>query len=112
MSGSGCYTAHMIRLLPAILVSFALPALAQDVRPDHERAADAVATGAVLPLAEVLAGLAQTHPGDVIEVELDDEDGIVVYDLDIVTTDGRLLEIEINAATGAVLDVEIAEDDD
>jgi uncharacterized membrane protein YkoI len=112
MSGSNRYTARMTRLLPAILVSLALPALAQDVKPDHERAADAVATGAVLPLAEVLARLAQTHPGDVIEVELDDEDGIVVYDLDIVTPDGRLLEIEINAATGAVLDVEIDEDDD
>jgi uncharacterized membrane protein YkoI len=82
------------------------------VRPDHERAEDAVARGAILPLADVLARLALTHPGDVIDVEIDDEDGVIVYDLDLVTQNGRLLEIEVNAVTGEVLDVELDEDDD
>lgn len=102
----------MKRLVPALLAFLAFPALAQDAVPDHERAQDAVAIGVVLPLAEVLTLLAQTHPGDVIEVELEDEDGIIVYEIEIVTPDGRLLEIEINATTGEVLTVETDEDDD
>ena len=102
----------MPRYLTAVLVIIALPALAQEDLPDHERAEEAVAQGMFLSLADVLARLARTHPGEAIEVELDDEDGVTVYDLGLITADGRLLEIEVNARTGEVLDVEFDNDDD
>jgi uncharacterized membrane protein YkoI len=48
-------------------------------------------------------------PGKVIEVELEVEDGVLVYDLKILAKDGRLVEVEVDAATSKVLKVE---DDD
>lgn len=48
--------------------------------------------------------------GEVQETELDREDGMQVYEIEILTADGVEMEVEINAATGEVLVVE-AEDD-
>lgn len=48
--------------------------------------------------------------GEVQETELDREDGMQVYEIEILTADGVEMEVEINAATGEVLEVE-AEDD-
>lgn len=48
--------------------------------------------------------------GEVQEAELDREDGVQVYEIEILTADGMEMEIEINANTGEVLEVE-AEDD-
>lgn len=107
----------MVRIAPLLALLLAGPALAQDAAPgqslpDHDLAEQAVTRGAILPLAEVLTIVASLHPGDVIEVELEEEDGVMVYELEIVTPEGRLLEIEVEAATGRVLDVETEQDDD
>jgi uncharacterized membrane protein YkoI len=48
-------------------------------------------------------------PGKVIEVELEDEDGKLVYDLKMLSPQGQLQEIEVDAATGNILKIE---DDD
>lgn len=48
--------------------------------------------------------------GDVQETELDREDGMQVYEIEILTADGVEMEVEINADTGEVLEVD-AEDD-
>jgi uncharacterized membrane protein YkoI len=48
----------------------------------------------------------------VIELELERDDGRWIYELELVTPEGRLYEMEIDAATGTVLDVEREEDDD
>ncbi len=66
------------------------------IPPDFELARDAVARGEILPLAEVLSRLQESHPGRVIEVEL-------------VTGDGRLIEVDMNAATGEIVGMD--EDD-
>lgn len=105
------YIAAMTRALFAILVILAPHALAQDSPSDHGWAEAAVARGAILPLAEVLENLARTYPGRVIEVEIDEDDGLIVYEIAVVTEGGRLLDVEVNAATGAVLDVEFDDDD-
>lgn len=101
----------MSRILTLCLSVLALPVMAQGRLADHERAEAAVARGAILPLADVLQSLARQHPGEVIEVELDEEDGVLVYDLDMVTPDGRLIEVEVDAVTGIVLEVENDDDD-
>lgn len=92
-----------------------LPFLAagqQSVPPDFEIARDAVARGEILPLAEVLNRLAKVHPGRVVEVELEYSDGILVYEVELVTDDGRLIEVDLNAATGQIIEVEEEDDDD
>lgn len=44
-------------------------------------------------------------PGQVIKVELDYEDGVLVYEIDIRTTSG-VYEVHVDAITGQILKVE------
>lgn len=75
-------------------------------QPDFEIARGAVERGEILPLARVLETLARVHPGRVIEVELEFDDDLLIYEVELVTPDGRLIEVELNAATGEVLSME------
>lgn len=107
-------TGRMKRLVLFPLVScslvLALPlsaVRAQDAAlPDYEFARGAVARGEILSLAEVLGRLQNSHPGRVVEVELEQDDDMLIYEVELVTQDGRLVEIEIDAATGRILDLD------
>ena len=50
---------------------------------DHDFAKRALEQGRALPLADIIAKISPQVPGKVIEVELDDEDGTLVYDLKV-----------------------------
>lgn len=41
-------------------------------------------------------------PGEVVKVELDTENGILVYEVDIITMQGIKYEVEIDAQSGAI----------
>lgn len=45
-------------------------------------------------------------PGEVVEIELEREDGMQIYEIEIMTADGTEMEVEIAAETGEVLEVE------
>jgi uncharacterized membrane protein YkoI len=95
-------------LIAALLLATGLGrSLADD--DDHLLARRALEEGRVLPLSEVLAKVKSQIPGKVIEVELEVEDGVLVYDLKLLTTNGRLMEVEVDAASGKILKTE---DDD
>lgn len=78
------------------------PALADDLR-DHERARAALQAGEILPLQQVLARVSARHPGEVLEVELEREDGRWVYELKLLQRDGLLVRLDVDARTGEVL---------
>ncbi|MDX2257574.1 MAG: PepSY domain-containing protein [Hyphomicrobiaceae bacterium] len=96
-----------------VAVAFAAGALAgpsavgDDLGPDD--ALRLLREGRILPLATLLDRLAATVPGHVVEMELEDDDGALVYDFKVLSPDGRLSEVEVDAATGEVLAIE---DDD
>jgi uncharacterized membrane protein YkoI len=89
-------------LLAACLAALALPAMARD-RDDQERARTALAAGEIRPLAELLAEIERRYIGRVIEVDLDREGGRWVYGLKLLPPSGRVFELEVDAATAAVL---------
>ncbi len=70
---------------------------------DHERARAAVQAGQVLPLATLLQQLQRSHPGQVLEVELERDDGRWIYELKLLQGGGQILKLELDAATGQVL---------
>jgi uncharacterized membrane protein YkoI len=114
LSGSPRYDGHMktLVLLSALLATLPLAVGGQEpALPDFEIAEDAVARGEILPLAEILTRVQTTHPGRVTEVELEFSDGIRVYEVDVVTPDGRLIEVDLDARTGEVIDFEEEDDD-
>lgn len=101
----------MFRPFPLLLV-LALPLAAQaddgnDNTLDLARAA--VERGEILPLAEAVAGLLERFPGRIVEAEFERDDGLAIYELELVTEDGKLIDAEVDARTGAILEVE--EDD-
>lgn len=73
---------------------------------DHKEVRDALAKGEVLPLTRILTIAQEKAPGDVIKVKLSDEDGRLVYELKVLAASGRVLEVELDARTGAVLEIE------
>jgi len=93
-------------LLLIALSALVGPALADG---DHDRARAALREGRIRPLAEILAVVESRFGGRVIEVEFEREDGRYVYDLELVTEAGQLLEVNVDAATGEVLEQEIEE---
>jgi uncharacterized membrane protein YkoI len=76
---------------------------------DHDRARAALRRGEVRPLAEILTIVHEAVPGDIVEVELEREHGVWVYELKVLSPDGRRLEVLIDAAAGTLLEHE--EDD-
>ncbi|MGE3148087.1 MAG: PepSY domain-containing protein [Pseudorhodoplanes sp.] len=91
------------------LLLLALPSLADD---DHDRARAALARGEILPLTRILAVVEREVGGRVIKIKFDDDKGRYVYDVEAVSRDGRLVELSIDAATGAVLKREHEDEDD
>jgi uncharacterized membrane protein YkoI len=70
---------------------------------EQDRARAAVQAGTVLPLKTLLERLEREHPGQVLEVELERDDGRWIYEIKLLQPGGRLVKLELDAASGAVL---------
>lgn len=94
--------------LPAAVTAACLSIAVAWADSDHARARDAVRRGDVLPLSEILERLGNKLGGEVIEVEFEREDGLYVYEFEIVTPTGQVQEVYVDARTGEI----IAREDD
>lgn len=101
------FTFHRPLLASLMLAGMLAAPMAQASDKDHERARQAVQAGQVMPLPAVLEKLAATHPGQVLEVELERErrDGneVWVYEIRLLQADGQLMKLELDAKTAEVL---------
>ncbi|HKX95129.1 MAG TPA: PepSY domain-containing protein [Methylibium sp.] len=73
---------------------------------DQERARRATLAGAALPLATLLPAIERELGGRMIEVELDEDGGRLVYEIDLLLADGRVIELEVDARSGHWLKIE------
>ena len=71
----------------------------------HERARAAREAGQVLPLPALLQRLQQAHPGQVMALELEQDDGRWVYKVKLLQPDGQLSKLKLDAQTGEVLHI-------
>ncbi len=94
--------ACVLALTGAVVVSNAADA-AKPKAPKHQK------LKAKITEAQAKEAALKAKPGKVTEVELEKEDGVVVYSVDITATDGKMFDVAVNANTGKVLKVE-AED--
>lgn len=90
-----------MKYLAIILICLAWPAWADG--DSHDRARRALEAGEILSLGEILKTAEAARQGRVIEIELDREDGRWIYELEMVSPEGHLYEMEIDAATGNIL---------
>jgi len=75
-------------------------------KKEHQVVREALQRGEVLPLVKILAIASEQVPGDVIEVELEQERAELIYEIKILTGNGRVREVKIDARTGTVLNIE------
>lgn len=80
------------------------PAFADGER-DQDRARAAMQAGEIMPLAPLLEQVHRVHPGQVLELELEREDGRWVYEIKLLASDGQLLKLDVDARTAQVLKV-------
>lgn len=70
---------------------------------DQDRARAALRAGEVLPLRTLLERLERSHPGQVLELELERDDGRWIYEVKLLQAGGRLVKLKVDARTGEVL---------
>ncbi len=73
---------------------------------DHERVYEMRQSGEILALEKILQISRQRVRGKVIEVELEQEDNRLVYELEILDRDNRVWKVDIDALSGSILQVE------
>ncbi|MGY4495724.1 PepSY domain-containing protein [gamma proteobacterium L18] len=57
--------------------------------------------GVILPLEQLLHKAMARYPGaKLLEAELEEDDGVYTYEVELLTADGVVREIELEAATG------------
>ncbi len=102
------------RHLPSLLLIGVLTLAAPLVRADDDdldRLRDAVGRGEVMALSDLQAEVRRAFPGEIIRVELDEDDGRFIYEFKVLKPNGRLVEIEMDAKDGRVLDIDDDEGD-
>lgn len=101
------------RLIPLAMIAALMAGQAHaDDDDDLDRLRDAVNRGEVMPLSALQDEVRRAFPGEIIRVKLDEDDGRFIYEFKVLKSNGRLVEIEMDAKDGRVLDVDNDDDDD
>ena len=72
---------------------------------DHDRAREALEAGEVLPLRTIIERVERDYPGQIVEVELERENGRWEYEIKVLRAGGALAKIKLDARDGSVLGV-------
>lgn len=97
-------------LVLAATLPAGVPARADDEAAEHrpqdfERARAALEAGHIRPLVEVLDVVIARVPGEIVGAEFEDEDDRWIYEVKLIDTAGRLVVVEVDAATATILTV-------
>ncbi len=92
-------------IIRVLLVSLVLLVPLQPVQADDDyiEARRLFESGEILPLEAILEKVRQVLPGRVLEVELENEDRKVVYEMEILGDDGVIREVYVDAKSGEIL---------
>lgn len=94
--------------LSVFITAAAFNAAARDIK--HDEALALRQQGEIMPLEQLLTAISKRYPdARLLDVELEEEKGVYVYEVELVTREGQVRELEINARNGRVLQDE--EDD-
>lgn len=86
-----------------------LPAALADDRTgerEHDRVRRDVEKGQVKPLAELRHIVLARVAGTIIDTRIDRDGRVTVYEFRVLRSDGHVVEVEVDAATGLILEVE------
>jgi len=78
-------------------MTMSLPVLADS---DHLKARRLVESGEIMPLEKILERLQDNAAGQVLEIQLESEDGSSVYEIEWLDANGQVWEWKIDARNG------------
>ena len=90
-------------LLLSLLVAWAAATGSDAHEDDHEHVYHARQDARILPLETILERVGLDRETRLLEVEHEREHGIDIYEIEYLTHDGQIIEIEVDAATGRIL---------
>jgi uncharacterized membrane protein YkoI len=73
---------------------------------DADDARELKQSGKIMPLEELIARVRKDYPGQIIQIELDEEKDRFIYEIEVLNDEGVVIELELDAATGEVLKYE------
>lgn len=88
----------------AILSLLITPALQAD--NDAEWARLLNQQGKILPLEQIITAAMAVKSGQILETELEEDDGRLVYELEILDEAGQVWELEFDASTAELIELE------
>jgi len=88
------------------LVALTCVASARDL--DQDEARDLRLSGVILPLDQLMRAALERYPGaTLLEAELEEEDDVFVYEVELLTREGVVRELELDAHDGKILKDEV-----
>lgn len=99
----------MGRLMKKTALVLFLPLLSGGLMADqdHRIARDLLATGKIFPLEVILERLQPAFPGaKILELELEQEGGRVLYEVELLDSQGQVWEVDLDATSGELLERE------
>lgn len=92
--------------LAGLLMLLVTPGKSLQADEDAARARMLQQRGDILPLEQVIQSAMAVKPGQILETELDEEDDRYVYELEILDDRGQVWELELDASTAELLELE------
>jgi hypothetical protein len=90
------------QLAPAASDASTVPPSTAQSQTDSARARAGVRSGEFVPLERIVQDAQRRHPGRILEIELEGDE----YEVELLTDDGVQVELEYDARTGQLLEVE------
>lgn len=90
-------------IVTSLLIFLSTPLFADD---DHDEAKRLMESGEILALEVVLKKAREIQAGKVLEVELESENNNMIYEIELLSTDGIVFELKFDARTGKHLSTE------
>ncbi len=92
---------RLTKILSIVLLALFIQ---QSHADDQDRALQLLQAGEILPLEQILKISRQQHDGHILEVELEQEHGTLIYELEILNKQGHVWEIKIDARSGIIIE--------
>ncbi|MDG9926895.1 MULTISPECIES: PepSY domain-containing protein [Pseudomonas] len=100
------FVARYSGIVALVLAVLALDAQARDL--DQDEALKLRREGVIQPLEMLMEQALGRYPGAVLlEAELEDDDDVLVYEVELLTVDGTVRELELDARDGRILKDEL-----
>jgi uncharacterized membrane protein YkoI len=93
----------LLMVVPALLALLLSPAGAQDRCLTRAEQRAAIAAGQAIPLAAVRRILRQHMAGELVRARLCQESGHLIYMLTVLSRDGRVRRVTVDATNGTVI---------